>query len=648
MKNFAISLVLVLIAVVFSGCTKDPEVTTGSITGVVTSSANGTSPLSGVNITILSSGKSATTGSNGQYSFKDLTPGSYTLQFTKAGYNTDSRSVTVVAGQSSSCDVQLKTETSKAIISINPSVLNFGTTQTQMSVEIQNNGTAETSWSLDLGNNNWLKANVTSGRIASKKQQTIVFTVDRTYLSATKSIIVNISASGSDFPITISCAPVNSKSEMSITPNVINFGTVSSEENLTIRNTGNNILNWKISGLNSSCLSVSEVKGAISAGGNKIVKVSLDRNKLYENLSTSFVVSDGISEQVVNVTAAKEIKVSKMVISPTSLNFSTNLTQQSISIRNQGTGDLKWTIQNISQSCITVSAKSGTVVAGGNTTIQVYLNRTTMPDNLNASFVITDGSSQQATITITGRKGKGILEVSPSSISFGETATSKSFVISNSGDGDLNWSISGISENCIKVSPSTGKIIPGGSTTVSVTLDRNSMTKDLNTSIAVSDGVSSKSISITGIRKVVEDYSSATITSCDSRIIAKITSCHRSGSSVVFTYQLINNIGDINDWRIYSPNSLGIISGGYRSVITDNLGNEYGYPRFTFRSKSAQGNNSIDVSFPSGVPCTGTVTITDVPSNATKITVMLGVYAYPDSYFNLADKRIWFKNVPIF
>ena len=149
-------------------CTKEPEVMTGDIMGVVTESGSGTTLLSGVTVSIVSNGKSTTTGSNGQFLFAALEPKTYSLQFVKDGYVSDTRYVTVIAGEEAKCDMQLVPEKNDANIKITPTSLNFGITQTQLSITITNNGNTETEWTLDLGGVSWLEADQISGRLASK------------------------------------------------------------------------------------------------------------------------------------------------------------------------------------------------------------------------------------------------------------------------------------------------------------------------------------------------------------------------------------------------------------------------------------------------------------------------------------------------
>lgn len=304
MKTFLRILSLsIIMAVSLSACTEDPEITTGNISGTVTTASGGIEPLSGVTVSILSTGQSTTTGNNGAFTFTNLQAGSYSLQFSKTGYNTNSRTVNVIAGQSYQCDVQMTKVSQEADLEINPSSLNFGTTQTDLSVTIKNNGNVTADWSLDLGNNHWLSVSQTGGSLQAGKTQSITFTVDRNYLSETKTVIVNIQSFGNSYPIHISCAPKNTTSEMNIDPTELNFGTTLLEKTFTIRNTGKDALNWSASNIKSTAISLSSDKGTVPGGGSSVVTVILNRDKFDGTLNTTFVISDGIKDVVVTVTA---------------------------------------------------------------------------------------------------------------------------------------------------------------------------------------------------------------------------------------------------------------------------------------------------------------------------------------------------------
>ena len=395
---------LISFLIVATACTKDPEVMTGNILGIVTESGNGTSPLSGVNVNITSNGLSATTGSTGQFSFRDLEPNTYTLHFMKEGFVANTRSVTVIAGQDANCDVQLVAEQKEADIQITPSSINFGTTQSEMSVTITNKGKAETEWSLEFGNNSWVTASPLSGRIASNKTQSIVFSVDRNKLSETKSIVVNLSAFGNSFPISISCSAKNTKSEMKIDPTVLDFSDVSSELPLTIENKGDADLEWTLSGLSETCLSVPETSGKVAPGGKEIVQVKLNRQIMPEILNTTFIISDGIREEAIIAKGSKAKAM--MIVSPSLLDFGEDKSELSFNITNAGNAELNWMIQNLSESCLSLSTTSGKIQAQEAVTVTMKLNRQTMPSILNTTFMVADGNREE-TVTVTGSKGSG-------------------------------------------------------------------------------------------------------------------------------------------------------------------------------------------------------------------------------------------------
>ncbi len=307
MKNLIkfLTLILLLTVIPLASCTEDPEESMGSIIGNVTESPKGTEPLSGVTVSITSTGQSTTTGSNGAFSFQNMAPGTYSLQFSKSGYVSNSRSVTVVAGGEAKCDIQLTKEVEEANLSINPSSLNFGTTQSDMNVTIKNNGNTTATWSIDLGNNPWLSVSQLGGSIQAGRTQSITFSVNRDFLSEARSIVVNLEAFGNTFPISISCAPKSISSEMTIDPMILNFESGVFQQTFTIRNTGTGSLNWSASGLTTEGLSLSASQGTVSAGGSTVVVVTVDRTIITTDLITTFIISDGLKDKTIVVNIKK-------------------------------------------------------------------------------------------------------------------------------------------------------------------------------------------------------------------------------------------------------------------------------------------------------------------------------------------------------
>lgn len=403
MKKFILLFWLILGALSLSSCTEEEEITQGDIVGVVTDAVNGTQPLSGVQVSILPNGASTSTGSDGKFSFPQLKAGEYKIQFMKEGYETNTKSVTVVPGQVSNADIQLTAVMQDALIQITPSTLNFGTTQNELSVKIQNNGNTSTDWSLDLGSHTWIIANPIAGQIEANKQQSIIFTVDRDKLTEAQTVIIKLSAFGNSFPINVSCAPKNAQSYMSVEPEILDFGNDVQELPLTIKNTGNSTLNWSITSPSEPAITLSENSGSITAKGSKVVKVFLNRNNGAVNINTTLVLSDGIKEQAIQVVSGSESQTGIMNIEPNILDFGKDINEASFTISNTGKGELSWNVEEIKENSLTVTPTEGKITAGSSQTVNVQLDRDKMPEELNATLTVSDGKTHK-TIQITGQK----------------------------------------------------------------------------------------------------------------------------------------------------------------------------------------------------------------------------------------------------
>lgn len=409
MKKFIFLFWLILGALSLSSCTEE-EITQGDIVGVVTDAINGTQPLSGVQVSILPNGASTNTGSDGKFSFPQLEAGEYKIQFIKEGYETNTKSVTVVPGQVANADIQLTAVKQNALIQLSPSTLNFGTTQTELSVTIQNNGNTSTDWSLDLGKHTWLKANPAAGQIEANKQQSIIFTVDRDKITEVQTIIINLSAFGNSFPINVSCAPKNAQSYMSIEPEILDFGNNLLELPFTIKNAGITSLNWTIATPTEPAITLSENSGSIPSQGSKVVKVFLNRSNGAVNINTALVLSDGIKEQTVQIVSGTESQTGIMKIEPESLDFRKDLDEVSFTISNIGKSELNWNADEIKENCLSVTPMEGKLAEGESQTVKVTLNRDNMEEALNTVLTISDGNIKKD-ISITGQKDSSSLFV---------------------------------------------------------------------------------------------------------------------------------------------------------------------------------------------------------------------------------------------
>lgn len=194
MKKFTSTLSVALIIVaILSACGHDIEDLQGTILGKVTDSSTGES-LAGCIITITPGTTSRTTGSDGYFEFQDLTPQQYEIQVRKDGYHSDTKLITIVAGQTASGDMQLKKITSDSKMRLSVTNLNFGHAINSLSFSIINEGQIPLNWNISgLENIDWLDFSPWSGTIDGGKSHAVKVTLDRSKLedSQETTVIIN-------------------------------------------------------------------------------------------------------------------------------------------------------------------------------------------------------------------------------------------------------------------------------------------------------------------------------------------------------------------------------------------------------------------------------------------------------------------------
>ena len=551
----------------------------------------------------------------------------------------------IAFGNSYPISIVCNHEVAKGSLQISKSTLDFGTDLEELTFKISNIGNASIKWSIDLVPS-YLTFSDTSGTLSAGASKIVTVRIDRDEILTDVNTNIVITDGNNDLSLLVT-APKTAGS-LQVSKSLLDFGTDLDDISLTLSNTGNGSLQWRVKDL-PSCITSSLTSGTLLPGGKKIVTLSLDRDAVTSDINRTIIFSDGENEIPVTVIAAKS--EGKLQISKNLLDFGTDTEELSITLSNIGNGSLQWEVKDL-PSYISFSESIGSLLPGGSKIVKVRVNRDAISASINRSLIITDGKSDiSLSIMVTKVQKWAEMVIYPKTLSFGETLSTKTFTIENVGNANLSWNVDGSIPSYMNVTPKSGSVAPNSSSLVTVTLNRSTMPTTINTSISVSDGSNTQTIQVNATNPIVEDYSSATIVSCDYRVEAKIISCKRYGSQVVFTYRLKNvGLGDVRDFRIYPPSSFSLISGGYRSVITDNLDNTYPYAGIKFGTENIPGSSYQQVlasEFYQDVPYTGEVTLSGVPESATEITVMLGVFVYnhtPD----ILSRKLYFKNVPIF
>lgn len=465
-------------------------------------------------------------------------------------------------------------------------------------------------------------------------------------------------------------APEIISNKIQLSTNSLNFGSEHTKLSFAIQNVGNaGIISWQISEV-AEWLTVSPLQGETDMGKSSAVTVSVNRAMIAEDRTTTFVVvADGESLPV--TVAVKPVSSYTFSVAPEQLDFGTTETIKNVELSNVDyNGIIDWSISNDYPEWIkSIVPSSGSLRKAEHATVAIEVDRSKISGNVSSVLNVSAGDNVIPLIVSCGYEAPSqtpYTEIYPkSAIDFGLTETTATITLkSYYAATNYTASLQDCLGSWVSLNKTSGTIpdyeVSQRTEEIVVALDRSKMySANESCRVVISAGNDTYQLNITAQKEpsdggsdggeVSEDYSSATVISCDSRVEAKIVSCKRSGSSVVFTYTLINNgLGTVNDWRIYPPWAVSIIQGGTRSLITDNELNEYPYPTMTFRTSSTTVSNIVTTSFPEGVACKGTVTITDVPDGITHINAIIGVYAYPNSTYNMADSKVTFKNVPLY
>ncbi len=162
----------------FAACSHDPVDTTGTVAGIVKDAVTGAN-LQGALVS-LEGGNSVITGADGRYQFNNVEMGTYKVSVSRTDYVSDEKSVLVKVHEISNLDFNLYPAGSS--LEVSPVVLDFGNTDTKLSIDIFNKGQALMSWQIanDVA---WLSCSPMSGTVISNRRTSVTITADRSSLA---------------------------------------------------------------------------------------------------------------------------------------------------------------------------------------------------------------------------------------------------------------------------------------------------------------------------------------------------------------------------------------------------------------------------------------------------------------------------------
>lgn len=257
-----------------TSCTKDEVDITGGVAGIVTDARSG-EPLSGVGITITPSGKTATTAADGRYEIQRIEAQEYSVQARKSGYVTDTKTITIRVGEVIPLNFLLTPSVPN--IEVSHTELDFGEQNSTLSLDISNTGYAALRWEIseDVA---WLSCAPSSGTLQPGESASVVLRVSRDGMErGNYSQTISIISNGGSQVVRVAMAVLGIA--LSVQPEVLDFGPISSTLPLTIRNASAAAVSYSLAASNDWIL-LPQQRGSVAPKSDAQWQISADRRGL--------------------------------------------------------------------------------------------------------------------------------------------------------------------------------------------------------------------------------------------------------------------------------------------------------------------------------------------------------------------------------
>lgn len=586
--NKIVNLFVLSMVLLCAGCTKEHPVSTGDIQGIVTESGNGTAPLSGVRVNILSNGTSTTTGSDGQFSFRDLEAGSYKLQFMKEGFEANMKTVSVIAGQKANCDMQLVAIGAK--MELGATSLNFGKTNTSLSFDIINKGASKFNWNISgTDKADWLEVSPASGALEGGKSCVVQVSLLRDKMKENKELTLIVNADKQSVSLKITAEVEKKTSKIELEPSVLDFGTDESTLVFNVKNIGNiGKIDWNVTGLDVDWVKIDPIKGTVEQGKSQAVKVTLARAMIKDHVKTTILVNaDG--ESLPLEIQADEKKGRRIEADPEKVVMGEDEKATLTLFSYNGSTSYKLQKKENDAAWLTVSKTSGTIPQYdiANPAMKETVGLSVSREGLQAGdyqctlIVSSDLGDMEIPVSMKVKESDKKLEVSPTRIAFGQDKNMETFIVKNTGNaGALEWKITDERAEWLTFSPAGGNLAMGKEVTVTVSLDRTKLTGTQHTNLTVAIPGESVQIAISAEEKVNREFkvqpSSLSIAAAESASFT-LSSFHGATSYQLLTKEnaawlsFSKTAGTVNDGAAETINVAinreGLTAGSYTCTI---------------------------------------------------------------------------------
>lgn len=266
------ALILSILSVfILSSCAHEIVDFSGNIQGSVRDFNTGLL-LENCNIALAPSGKSVSTDLNGEFSFTSLQPGNYTLTITKSGYENEVKDVTVIAGETTSVSVQLRT-LSASTGSIKGVVKDYTYGRFISNCQITLNPSGTTYTTSDSGIYEFNGLNPGNYTLAFKKAG---------YLETT----LNVTVKAGEY--TQADCLMQPNAPFAVSESEYDYGDLADNKTFYLFNNSDGDISYSITNI-PNWLSFDKTSGTVSAGSSESVTAIVDRSLVSEGSYTQTV-----------------------------------------------------------------------------------------------------------------------------------------------------------------------------------------------------------------------------------------------------------------------------------------------------------------------------------------------------------------------
>jgi len=332
---------------------------------------------------------------------------------------------------------------------VNPTELDFGYTTEALPFNIQNLGGGKVNWTIDDSTfPAWVNVDKLGGDTGSETD-VVTVSVDRSILTpGAYECNIHVDSDAGDDYVHVVVAVANPV--LNIQPANLDFGYATISLPFNIKNTGGSTLHWTIDDASfPAWLSVNQNSGN-TYKETDIVNVMVDRTGIFPgDYNYDIPVNSDGGNDTVHVTMSVSDPV--IGVEPATLDFGSIATKDYVTVTNKGTGILNWQILHDPPdefpSWLKTDIDYGVIdESNPDDVITVTIDRTGLSNGIYIYDMHFSSDGGEEFVHIQMEVLLPEIHVEPDTLDFGETQISKSFTITNSTIGIVNWQITNAGE----------------------------------------------------------------------------------------------------------------------------------------------------------------------------------------------------------